>query len=167
MNISIPLNRKRVPGALLFYTAIAVAWALLMVTQDFGPQYSWLFGISMVMLVIRVGLLLVDYLKMLFDQRAQLTITAEGLDDRRSIFSCGMIPWSAVRAVELYQGRKIKVLVFRMADAEALMAAQPFWKRVFLKEMSKRFGSPVLVSESSVKYDLTVLQSELDVLIQS
>ncbi|HLZ89781.1 MAG TPA: STM3941 family protein [Puia sp.] len=161
MNLSIPVNRRRVPTALLIYSGITVAWVLLMVTQDFGPQYGFLFGISLVMLLVRVALLLVDYIKTLFDGRARLVISAEGIDDRRSIFSCGMIPWSDITAIELYRRRKMKVLVVRLINAEAVLAAQPFWKRVFQREMSKRFGSPVLVSQSSVHYDLLLLHDEL------
>jgi hypothetical protein len=165
MNLSIPVNRRRIPGALLFYVGVSVLWALLMLTQNFGRQYTVLFGISMAMLLLRVSLLLADYIKTLFDGRARLIITPEGMDDQRSIFSCGMIPWSDVRGVELYQMRRTKILVVRMADAEALMKAQPFWKRVFLREMSKKFGTPVLVSQSSVNYDLGVLHDELHSLV--
>ena len=166
MNIAIPVNRRRIPVALLLYIAITVIWVLLMTTSEFGPEYTILFGISLVFLALRLSLLLADYIKTLFDSRAQFVVDAEGIDDRRSIFSCGRISWADVRAVELYQGRLTKVLVLQLTNTEAVLAAQPFWKRLFQREMSRRYGSPVLVSASWIDYDLTTLYHQIDHLIQ-
>lgn len=167
MNLAIPVNRKRVPYSLLFYSIMIVVWVWLMLeVRQFGREFTIILGVSLVFLVLRVSLLLADYVKTLFDHRAQIIIDADGFDDKRSLFSCGRVPWSDVRAVELYQGRMTKILVLQLTNAEALLKAQPFWKRLFQREMARRYGSPVLVSASWIEYDLINLYHQLNQLIQ-
>ncbi len=162
MQLSIPVNRRRIPTALLFYFAIGVIWAYLTIFPPIGGvMYQVLFGISLVALSLRVVVLLIDYGKTLLDKSAAINFTDEGVDDKRSIFSCGAIPWKRIAAVDLGHLRRMKFLVIRVDDPEGFVRMQPRWKRLFLNETMKRFGSPVVISQLWVRYDLTVLWESL------
>ncbi len=65
-----------------------------------------------------------------------------------------MIGWNQVVNLELVKVRKTTVLLILVADPEGLIAAQPWWRKIFVKEMYRSFGTPVAISEKWVDHDL-------------
>jgi hypothetical protein len=155
MHLSIPVNKKRIPIALIFYTAITVFFVPLTLNGSLGGlMYQVLFGITLGALALRVLTLLVDYGKTLFDNKARLDFTDEGIDDRRSIFSCGVIPWTNIVNLQLRKGRRMMVLMVMVDDPERLLKEQPWWRRLFLREQARVFGTPVVITQTWLSADL-------------
>jgi hypothetical protein len=155
MHLSIPVNKKRIPTALLLYTAITVFFVPLTLDGSLGGWvYQVLFGISLAALILRVLMLLVDYGKTLFDRQARMDFTEEGIDDRRSIFSCGMIPWTTVVNLQLRKGKRTMVLLVMVDNPERLLKAQPWWRRLFLRPQAKMFGTPVVITQTWLSANL-------------
>ena len=100
-------------------------------------------------------------MKTLFDASALLTISDEGMTDHRSILSCGVIPWTAISGIDLVQRGRDKILLVRVTNPEKLIARQSLWKRLFLKEVRSRYGTPVIISQSAIAYDIDQLLEEL------
>ena len=158
MQLFIPVNRKRVPTELLLYLALLLIWTYFTMGPSMGGAiYQFLFISSLVALGLRVLVLLIDYIKTLFDKKAGVEFTDTGMNDKRSIFSCGLITWDKVANLELVQVRKTMILLVLVEDPAGLIAGQPWWRKLFLKEIYRRFGTPVAISEHWLDHDLMSL----------
>ena len=158
MQFFIKVNRKRVPTELLLYLVLLLVWTYFTFHGSIGGAlYQFLFITSLAALGLRVLALLIDYIKTLFDKKAGVEFTDTGVDDKRSIFSCGLIPWKQIANLELVKVRKTTILLIMVDDPAALIAAQPWWRKLFLKEKFRQFGTPVAISEHWLDHDLMSL----------
>jgi hypothetical protein len=158
MQIFIPVNRKRVPTELLLYLALLLVWSYFTFHGSIGGAlYQFLFITSLAALGLRVIALLIDYMKTLFDKKAGVAFTDAGMNDQRSIFSCGLISWKQIANLELVKVRKTTILLILVEDPAALIAAQPWWRKLFLKEKFRQFGTPVAIPEQWLDHDLMSL----------
>jgi hypothetical protein len=159
----IPVNRKRFPHALVASTLATLLLILVLLKVDttgmlLGNRLNWLFVIPWIYIIL---LTLADYIKTLFDRSAMLTVSDTGLDDSLSIFSCGHIPWTCITGTELRQALKTNFLLVKVKNPEALIAGKGFWKKYTLNRYVKRYGTPVILSEGRMKYNLLLLHDRI------
>ena len=104
----------------------------------------------------------IDYLKPYTDRTAGITINETGIDDKISIFSTRYIPWNNVLGAKIIRTAVINlVVIFLRADREILLA-QPYWKRYFLQKWKKKWGSPIVISEKRISYDILSLTKTIN-----
>ena len=87
-----------------------------------------------------------------------LKISEAGLNDNLSIFSCGEISWNDISGVELLKAFKADFLVVKLFDTNKILADKNFVQRYVLKKYIKKWGSPIIISEKRVDYNLNELK---------
>lgn len=87
-----------------------------------------------------------------------LQISDKGLNDNLSIFSCGEISWSDISGVEILKAIKADFLVVELFDTEKFLSDKNFVQRYVLKKYIKKWGSPIIISEKRVDYNLNELK---------
>lgn len=159
MDIIIPVNRKRFPIVLVGSFILTVLVFLLLkylLDRDLMAYgaLNWLFlGGPLYYFITSLA----EYIKTLFDKNAGFRITAEGIDDNVSIFSCGKVPWSEIEGLAIHRAMKTRFLAIRVKDPAQLVARQSSWKRHVLNKSVRRFGTPIVVSQQRVTTDLEQL----------
>ncbi|MBN9384290.1 MAG: hypothetical protein J0H74_26295 [Chitinophagaceae bacterium] len=168
MNISIPINRKRFPFAVVAYLLVTVLFVFnLLYRWDAiegasGPT-DWILriipiGFALFMTIISLA----DYIKTLFDKNASLSISERGIDDNLSLFSCGEIPWNEILGAEIIKVFKTDMLIVHILDKEKYIARQKPIARLVLKRLLRKWGSPVVISAKRIDYDLQELKEVIE-----
>ncbi len=101
---------------------------------------------------------LADFIKTKFDKNALLTISDTGLNDNLSIFSCGKISWDDILTAEIVKAFKADFLVVKVLNSNKYLADKNFAQRFVLKKFIKKWGSPIIISEKRVVYNLNELK---------
>jgi hypothetical protein len=167
MNINIPVNRKRVPYAVLLFLLLTIFFLLNYIYHWDGGDGEFGFSDALLrILPIAFGLLLTflalaDYMKTLFDRSAGLTLSETGIHDNLSIFSLGHLPWQDVTGAEIIRVSRFDLLIIHLADKEKYMAKKKHIIRRTLKNYATRYGSPVVISRKRIDYDLQQLREEI------
>jgi len=166
MDMNIPVNRKRLPTTFVLYLLLTVMLTLnfFFNLDGFDARSNF---INLAVGVIVTGLAgiiailyLADYLKTLFDKDALLQISATGIDDNLSLFSCGQIPWSEITGAAILHSRLLKAsfLIIHVSNPEKLVARKKYFVRLILQKFLRRWGTPVVISSQRVNYDLGQLK---------
>jgi hypothetical protein len=165
-NISIPVNRKRFPALLIIgvvFTCIIVM--ILNMGGPVAPEYELTKRItdSIILLppLFYTSTAFVEYMKTLFDKQAEMLISAKGIYDNLSVFSCGEVGWSEISGVELQKALNIEFLVIKLVNPAQVLARQSVLKRWVLNRYMRRYGSPIIISEKRVDYNLHELKGIL------
>ena len=100
----------------------------------------------------------IDYIKTLFDKRANLVISATGINDNLTIFSCGQIIWSDMTKIDMTKVFKANFLIIKLRDNSKYLQDKNVLQRFFLTRYIKKWGTPVVISEKRINYDLKDLK---------
>lgn len=169
MNISIPINRKRFPSAVVAYLLATILFVFnLFYRWDAlgggspGPT-DWLIriipiGFALFMTIISLA----DYIKTLFDKNASLSISERGIDDNLSLFSCREIAWNEILGAEVIKVFRTDMLIIHILDREKHIARQKPITRMVLKKFIRKWGSPVVISAKRIDYDLQELKEVIE-----
>ncbi len=167
--MTIPVNRKRFPivmlgGLLLSFLFIFFLIDPLKHFNDEGYDNSIylgvLIGASLTIFAVTI-LSTLEYLKTLFDKNAALTITDEGINDNLSIFSVGDISWTEITDIKVMTALKTNFLVVGVTNPQSFIDRKSIFKRRTLKKFLKKFGSPIVISQKRVDYNLNDLKNIL------
>jgi hypothetical protein len=102
-----------------------------------------------------------SYCYAVFSKRSRMVVDSEGIDDRLTLYSMGNIPWRDVRSIEVKSFMGMQVLLIHIEDADARISEKAWWQRYSLNKANKRFGTPMLLSERMVDYNIGELAKEL------
>jgi hypothetical protein len=164
MNTIIPVNRKRIPVMLLLIIIflLILLLALMNVIESDEPdkQFKIYLYIGLIMSTIYyLSISFLDYIKTLFDSKATLKMSTNGIDDNLSIFSCGNVAWKEIMGVEIVNYLKTDFLVIKVQDPDIFIQRQSKWKQRNLQSYLKKFGSPIVISQKRIKIDVVELQN--------
>ena len=115
----IPANKKRFP--IVFLGGLIVSVLLIMLIADtvkhfndegyYNSIYLGTFiGLSIWILALTT-LAFLEYIKTIFNKKAVLTISGNGINDNLSIFSVGNISWADITDIKIITVLKTKFLV--------------------------------------------------------
>jgi hypothetical protein len=161
MDIIVTTNKKRIPiafligllASIIFYMAISnnhddVPWYYYL------PAYIVLFIYAFIFTLIT----LFEYVRTMLDKNAILKISNEELYDNLGIFSCGKISWSDLTNVEIVEAYKANFLVVKLSHNSKYMHDKNFIQRYVLNKWIKKWGSPIVISEKRINYNLYKLK---------
>jgi hypothetical protein len=165
MNLVIPANKKRIPVALIIGLIICVLFFKFFKNEvgfDFNRPLYFVQVISLMVIVAAFTFIaLVEYIKTLFDKKASLTISENGITDNLSIFSCGEISWAEVIDIKIEKWLKKDALIIMLANPVDIFEKQNKLKRRALKSNLKKFGSPMVILETRINYNLQALKNKM------
>ena len=167
--MTIPANKKRIPIAFLIGLIASILLILLIVDtikNSYDKAYYnfiywgtylglfiWVFGLTIFAFL--------DYLKTLIDKDAVLTIAENGVNDNLSIFSVGDINWTDITDIRIITVLKTNFLVIGVANPQLFINRKSKFKQRTLKSFFKKFGSPIVISQKRIDYDLVELKDIL------
>ena len=167
--MTIPVNRKRFPIVMLVGLSLSFVLCFLFIDSlrhfnDKGYNNSIylgaIVGVSLTIFSITF-LSALDYIKTMFDKTAALTITDDGLNDNLSIFSVGNVSWAEVTDIKISSVLKTDFLIICVTNPQMFIDRKNIFKRKPLKSFLKKFGSPVVISQKRVDYNLKELKNIL------
>ncbi len=165
----VPVNKKRVPVALIIGLALLVLLIFLVIEplkkfNEEGFHDEFYLG-SIIGALLSISILTIlsalDYVKILFDKNAGLEITDKGIIDNLSIFSVGEISWQEITEIKVATTIKVSVLTISVKNPQVFCSRINFLKRVAIKRLIKKFGTPVFISQTRVDYNLNDLKDLL------
>jgi len=165
MDIVIPNNRKRFPFVFIFSFLLTVALVINLIYTtpeeiSFNEFNIWIFKFMALIVVLFISIIsCVEYVKTVFDVNAALTISAGSIKDNLSILSCGEFLWTEISSVEIQNRFKSDFILIKLIDPNPLLSKQRFWKRYILKKWLKAYGTPIVISQWRIKYDLNELKN--------
>jgi hypothetical protein len=166
--VTIPVNRKRFPyGAVIlsYLTGLTIFW---LASGNIGgaPIDTWrsrLVYLLLILFCLQAAIFAwTDYLHNVFAKDAGVFLSQDGIDDRSSIYSMGKIVWQDIGAVEIKRKFRINLLFIYLHDPNKYISEQVLWKRIALRRWLKRWGSPVVISQRRLNYDVHELKALLD-----
>jgi hypothetical protein len=167
MNITVPINRNRFPIVFAISLLITILLTLNLVYSKSDNMYmnglfNWIFN-SIILLVPLLYTIIsfAEYIKTRFDKNAMLQLSDPYLYDNLSIFSCGKISWNDISDVEIVKAFKADFLVIKLIDPGKYLADRNFLQRYVLKKYIKKWGSPIIISEKRVDYNLIELKKDI------
>jgi hypothetical protein len=165
MNRKIPINRKRVPAMLVVSILLSLGLGHLIFFPEnksiIGSFNRISFAIAFPVLLFYVVITFADFMKTKFDKNAGFEITETGIFDNLSIFSCGEIRWSDISTVEMIRMFEVNALVIKVRNPHQFLTGKNVLTRYMLKRYIKSSGSPIVISEKRVNYDLNELKANI------
>jgi hypothetical protein len=160
MNIKIPAGKNRIPVPLFIGLAVSFILFFAIKRNEGVPWYYYLPAYIMLFIyaVLFTILSFLDFLKPLVDKNAGLIISDAELYDNISIYSGGKIPWSDISNVEIITLKNYQFLIITLPDNEKYLARKNYIIRYILKSYIKKWGSPVVISNKRINYDLQELK---------
>jgi hypothetical protein len=156
MPIQIPINKKRTPFEIIF-GLLACTILYLLITrsvEDLPWYYLPAYFILLFYCLFFTILVVLNYLKALLDKSAGIIITEKYLYKNISVFSSDNILWSDIEEAKIFKGRKRNILILKLADSDKYLRNKNFLERYILKKHVKRWGTPILISDKTLDYDL-------------
>ena len=166
MNITISVNRKRIPhvfvlSSLLIGYLVYDAYKKSKELPVEGP-FRWIVSAAIILVLTYYAIIaLIEYIKTLFDRNATLTITDTSIVDNLSIFSCGKILWDEIIDVEVRVTIVAEFLIIKVQDPSRYLENKNIVQRHVLKQFIKKTGSPIVISDQRIKYNLHELKKLL------
>lgn len=168
MEIIIPVNRKRIPWVLIVSSLFTIALVIAIIDVDnsilfLHGVFNWIyFGLLFFISCFFLFLSLIEYLKTSFDKKACLIINKNGIDDNLSIFSYGMIEWKELTKIEMRNHMNTNFLVLKVINNERYLVDKNLIIKFVLRKYIKRFGTPIIISENKIAYDIIELNNLLN-----
>lgn len=160
MNIIIRANRKRFPIVFVISLMLAIGGGINITRglrhSDEGI-YWWTYLILLAPSFFCI-ISLLEFIKTRFDKNAVFKISDKGLEDNLSIFSCGNIPWADIKNVQLRKAFGANFLIVGLLDNKKYISGKNFVIKHILGSWVKKWGSPVVISEQRVNYNLQKLE---------
>jgi len=163
MSVIVPINRKKFPLTLIVSLIFTIAAIINLVnyksneTENYWAFYSLVLLVPLYYFVVSLA----QYIKTLFDKRAGLTISDSGLNDNLSILSFGEIPWRDITGVQIKRYFFVNFLVLYLADNKKYLVKSNYVQKFILKSHIRKMGSPVVISEKRIAYDIHELKKVL------
>ena len=159
MSITIPANRKRFPKvfAVSFLLTLGEAYIITRALNDEEELSYWTYAILLITLFYCI-VSFIEFAKTQFNRDADLQISETGINDNLSIFSCGEIPWSEISNVEIKRAFSSNFLTVQLFDNNKYLLGKNFLTRRILNSFIKKWGTPIIISEKRVDYDLIQLK---------
>ena len=166
MNITVPVNRKRIPyvfviSCLFIGYLIYDAYKKSKESDVEGPLSWTVYAAIMLLLLYHAVIALIEYIKTLFDRNASLIITDSSIVDNLSIFSCGRILWDDITDIEVKGTTFAEFLIIKVQDPSKYLQNKNIVQRRVLKQYIKKTGSPVVISDQRIRYNLNELKKLL------
>lgn len=160
MDIIIPSNKKRFPILFVISLLFTVGGArnITRGLSDSPEKISYLTYFILIVPLSFCIISLLEFMKTRFNTNAALTISETGINDNLSIFSCGKIYWSDISCVEIKRALKANFLVIKLFDNQKYLAERNFITKYVLNNWIKKWGSPIIISEKRINYDLLKLK---------
>jgi hypothetical protein len=164
MDILIPVNRNRFPAFFIFSLVITI---FVFGRLFSGDRILWsAFGWTFFLLNLLVGVIytivgLLDFVKIRMDKNAALLISDSELNNNLGFLSTGKIPWTNIAAVKIRNFYGKKILVVHLYNKEGYLKNKNLVKRYFYAINNKRWGSPVIIPQNQVNYDILKLTNIL------
>jgi hypothetical protein len=162
----IEANKRKFPFSLIIGIIISVllVYAIISHKNDSGVD-GFMYIVNYLFLsVFAIGFTLIafaDYLKTLFDKKAVLTITEYGINDRLGIFSCGEISWAEVNDIKIINVLQRNLIIVILSNPTEIIEKQNKFKQWALKSLLKKFGSPMVIFERKIDFDLQELRNKM------
>jgi hypothetical protein len=165
----ISANKKRFP--IVFLVGLIVSVLLIILVVDKVKHFNDKGYINSIYLGAFIGLSIwalaltifafLEYIKTMFDKSALLTISDNGINDNLSIFSVGNISWTDITDIKITTAIKTNFLVIGVTDPQLFIKRNSKLKQQPLKSVLKKVGSPIVISQKRIDYDLTDLKEIL------
>ncbi|MEP6676902.1 MAG: STM3941 family protein [Ferruginibacter sp.] len=167
--MTIPANRKRFPVVFVSGLLASVLLILLIIDtlkhfNDKGHADSILIGAYIGLtfwVVILTVIALLEYIKTTFSKQAVLIITDKGIHDNLSIFSVGDISWAEITDLRIVKLLRTDFLVISVTNPQSFIHRISKLKQRPLKSYLKKFGSPIVISQRRINYNLEDLKEIL------
>jgi hypothetical protein len=165
----IPANKKRLPIAVFIGFTISVLLMLIIIKtakhfndQAYNNTIYIITCIGLLFWVLRfTALAFLYYTKATFDKHAEFKITNDGIIDNLSIFSVGNVSWTEITDIKIVTLLKTDFLIICVADPQSFIDKKNFLKHKTLKSFLKKFGSPIVISQKRIDYNLNDLKNIL------
>jgi len=100
-----------------------------------------------------------------FNKKAILIINDEGIDDNTNLRALGKIKWDEIESIKLsthinsgkYRFRT-NMLLINLNNLNEIISLVPKWKQKQLKKLSKKFGTPYIILQIHIDYDIKELE---------
>lgn len=167
--MTIPASKRRFPIVLLGGLAVSAVLILAIVNllkhfnEDLynnGIYLAGYIGLCIWILTLTMFAFL-EYIKTIFDKNAVLIISDDGIYDNLSIFSVGNIGWMDITEIKVTTALKTKLLIIGVTDPQSFIDRKGRFKQRTLKSFLKKFGSPIVISQKRIDYDLMELKEIL------
>ena len=126
------------------------------------------FGVPVLLLVITsyieipiFGLCALYALRRLIVRRPVLVIDRNGIDDRSSLISAGLMGWDEIEAVTPYRFRGQWMLGILPVDSDAVIARQRWYKRLLIRQNERLGCPPVNIPQVVLPMDVHALADRL------
>lgn len=167
MNIIVSIKRNRFPIVFAVSFLLTILFTLNLINSKTENMYmdglfNWIFNSMILLVPLSYTIIsLSEYIKTKFDKKASLIIADNGINDNLSIFSCGNISWTEISDVKTATVLKTNFLVVLLTNPVSFIEKQNIFKRKILKSYFKKFGSPIVVSQKRINYDVNDLKAVL------
>jgi hypothetical protein len=164
----IPLSKTK-NLKLVFISALFVLIGICMFNADDdsirrNSRYNdplFVHGVGLA-LVVFFGVCGAYGVRKLFDPKPGLIFTNAGIYDNSSGIAVGLIPWSEIVGVELYEYKDQKMLVVKLTDpAKYIETGNPF-RRFWNRATVAMCGSPVVISPIALTISFEELRGIFD-----
>lgn len=137
---------------------VAGGWALLTLPSRYG---LWAQFVGLVTMAF-FGAVSVAVLYRLLHPAPVVIINDEGITDRASGVSVGLIRWDQIDEVKEYRSQGQLFLGIVPKDVEALIAQQPRWKKSIIRANLRMGGAPVNIPQTSIGVKVADLVQETE-----
>ena len=160
MSITIPSNKKRFPIVFVisFLLTVGGAYNITRELHDRTEQLSYWTYLVLLFPLFYCIVSFLEFMKTRFNKNAALTVSETGVNDNLSIFSCGEIPWSDISNVEIKRAFNADFLVIQLINNDKYLTGKNIIIKNTLRKWVKKWGSPIIISEKRVDYNLTELK---------
>lgn len=164
--IEIPLSKKKMLLLLFGAVAFVVVGTLFLLKPSIfissafrNPAIIFIAGLASVLFF---GLCAIVLLRKLFDKKAGLIISKEGITDNSSGMSAGLVLWSDIEEIETCSVSNQKFLIFIVKDPQRYIDNTTGTLKKKAMEMNyNNYGSPVSISANSLQMNFDNLYNLL------
>jgi len=153
----IELSRKKIILLILgsFVFVVLGVWILMLDEKSIQSQRifistTFMYGIGIVSIVF-FGVTGFIGVKKIFDKKYGLIFNNTGVIDNSSGVSAGLIPWSEIIGVEIFELQKQKMLIIKVNDPQKYIQRGGKIKQAINKANYKMCGSPIAISSNALK----------------
>lgn len=153
-------NKKRFPIVFVVSFLLTVGGAYNITKELNAPTQQlslWTYAILLIPLFYCI-ISFTEFVKTIFNKNTVLIISQVGINDNLSIFSCGKIPWIDISDVEIKRAFNADFLVIKLFNNEKYVTGKNIIVKCILNKWIKKWGSPIIISEKRVDYNLAQLK---------
>ena len=93
---------------------------------------------------------------------ARLIIADDRIINMSNFYSAGEIRLVNITGVQLASAKSQRVLIVILKDPESYLAGKSFFARILLKKLLKKYGSPILFTEGSLRKNLNTIKELIE-----